>query len=253
MTGSENSDSPQLSVVVPLYNEEDNVAALLVEIEEALGSLDYEIVLVDDGSSDSTVNRIKTGPRVRILSFEENTGQSAATYAGIQAARGEIITLLDGDLQNDPADIPRLLEEIDKGVDLVCGYRANRKDTAFKRLQSRIANAVRSRFTGDGVRDTGCTLKAMRRDCRDALIPFTGMHRFIPALIGGAGFKVGEVAVNHRPRGAGTSKYGGGLKRAIPATRDMFAVRWFLSRRFFYRLKEPATKPRGDGRGDHEG
>ena len=121
---------------------------------------------------------------------------------------------------------------------MVCGYRANRKDTAFKRLQSRIANGIRSRFTGDGVRDTGCTLKAMKRECREALVPFTGMHRFIPALVKGAGYKISETPVHHRARHTGTSKYGGGLKRAIPATRDMFAVRWLLSRRFFYRVKK---------------
>jgi hypothetical protein len=140
-----------------------------------------------------------------------------------------------------------LLEEIDKGADLVCGYRAERKDSPFKRFQSRIANAVRSRFTRDGVRDTGCTLKAMRQPCREALIPFTGMHRFIPALVKGAGFKIVEIPVNHRPRRHGVSKYGFG-NRALVATADMFAVRWFLSRRFSCRLKNstpdssPATR-----------
>ena len=158
-------------------------------------------------------------------------------FAGIHAARGEIIALIDGDLQNDPADIPRLLAEIAKGADLACGYRAKRKDTTFKRLQSRVANFVRSRFTGDGVRDTGCTLKAMRRPCRDALFPFTGMHRFIPALIKGAGFTITEIPVNHRPRQHGVSKYGFG-NRALRATMDMLGVRWLLSRRFSYRLKD---------------
>ena len=157
-------------------------------------------------------------------------------YAGIQAARGEVIVLLDGDLQNDPADIPMLLAEIEKGADLVCGYRAKRKDTVVKQITSLVANCVRSRFTKDGVRDTGCTLKAMRRECRDALVLFYGMHRFIPALIKGAGYKIVEVAVNHRPRTSGVSKYGLG-NRAIKATVDMFGVRWLLSRQVKFRVK----------------
>ncbi|MEM7145533.1 MAG: glycosyltransferase family 2 protein [Verrucomicrobiota bacterium] len=229
---------PKLSIVVPLYNEADNVAPLQDQIDAALEDHDFELILVDDGSSDNTPDRIRRHPHVRVLEFEENTGQSAALYAGIHAATGEIIALLDGDLQNDPADILKLVAEVENGADLACGYRANRKDTPFKRLQSRIANGIRSRFTGDGVRDTGCTLKAMRRDCRDALVPFTGMHRFIPALIKGAGFTISEVPVHHRPRHSGDSKYGGGLKRTIPATRDMFGVKWLLKRRFRYRLKK---------------
>ena len=125
---------------------------------------------------------------------------------------------------------------INNGADLACGYRAKRKDTTFKRIQSRIANAVRSRFTRDGVRDTGCTLKVMRRECREALVPFYGMHRFIPALIKGLGYKVTELAVNHRPRVAGVSKYGFG-NRAWKATCDMFAVRWLLSRQVQIRIR----------------
>ena len=175
--------------------------------------------------------------RVRVIRFEKNTGQSAAMYAGLQAARGASAVLIDGDLQNDPADIPRLLAEIERGADLVCGYRAQRKDTAVKRLTSRIANFVRSRFTRDGVRDTGCTLKAMRRECVSALVPFKGMHRFIPALVKGAGYRLVEIPVNHRARKFGQSKYGLG-NRAIRATTDMFGVRWLLSRRLNYRLRD---------------
>ena len=230
------TESPYLSVVIPLYNEEDNVAPLQEEIAAALGELDYELLLVDDGSTDGTVDKIERGPRVRVLEFEQNCGQSAAMYAGIHAARGQFIALLDGDLQNDPADIAKLLEQIEEGADLACGYRAKRKDTKFKRLQSRVANGVRSRFVGDGVRDTGCTLKVMRRECREGLVPFTGMHRFIPALIKAMGYKVTELPVNHRPRQHGVSKYGFG-NRAIRATRDMFGVRWLNSRRFKIRIK----------------
>lgn len=230
-------ESPAISVVVPLYNEEGNVAELQSQVATALAGQDYELVLVDDGSSDGTVGRVEAGARVRLLRFEKNAGQSAAMHAGIHAARGAVIVTLDGDLQNDPADIPALVARLDDGFDLVCGYRARRKDTAFKRLQSRIANAVRSRFVGDGVRDTGCTLKAMRRECREALLPFNGMHRFIPALIRSMGWRVTEMPVNHRPRVAGVSKYGFG-NRAWRATMDMFGVRWLNSRRVRYRVKE---------------
>lgn len=228
---------PAVSVVIPLFNEEGNIAELQRELAAALAGLDYELVLVDDCSSDQTLARIERGPGVRVIEFAKNTGQSAAMYAGIHAAQGGVIVLLDGDRQNDPADIPRLLAEIEKGADLVCGYRAKRKDSFSKKLTSRVANFVRSRFTGDGVRDTGCTLKAMRRECREALVPFYGMHRFIPALVKGLGYKLVELPVNHRPRTSGVSKYGFG-NRAWKATCDMFAVKWMLSRQIQIRVRK---------------
>jgi glycosyltransferase involved in cell wall biosynthesis len=227
-----------VSVVVPLYNEEENVAILQRELTDALNGLDYEIIFVDDGSRDETVSRIVPDPRIRVLRFEQNAGQSAAIFAGLHTVRSDVAVLIDGDLQNDPADIRRLLAEITNGADLVCGYRAQRKDTAVKRITSRVANFVRSRFTRDGVRDTGCTLKAIRRDCIAALVPFKGMHRFIPALVKGAGYRLVEIPVNHRPRRFGQSKYGLG-NRAVRATIDMFGVRWLLSRRLNYKLREP--------------
>jgi glycosyltransferase involved in cell wall biosynthesis len=223
------SKAPAVSVVVPLYNEEENVPILQAELATALEGLEYEIIFVDDGSTDSTVSCITADPRVRILPFGQNAGQSAAIYEGLHAARGATAVLIDGDLQNDPADIPKLLREIEAGADLVCGYRAERKDTRVKRLTSRIANLVRSRFTKDAVRDTGCTLKAMRRECIETLVPFKGMHRFIPALVKGAGYSLMEIPVNHRPRRFGVSNYGLG-NRAVRATVDMFGVRWLLSR-----------------------
>jgi len=227
-----------VSVVVPLYNEEENVSILQRELTDALTGLHYEIIFVDDGSRDETVSHIVPDPRIRVLRFEKNAGQSAAIFAGLQAVRSEIAVLIDGDLQNDPADIPRLLAEISRGADLVCGYRAQRKDTVVKRITSRVANFVRSRFTRDGVRDTGCTLKAMRRDCIAALVPFKGMHRFIPALVKGAGYRLVEIPVNHRPRRFGQSKYGLG-NRAVRATIDMFGVRWLLSRSLNYKVRQP--------------
>lgn len=221
---------PDFSVVIPLYNEEDNVPLLQQEISTALGGRNYELILVDDGSTDQTAARVQKSDGVRLLRFAKNGGQSAAMIAGMRAAKSGKIVLLDGDLQNDPADIPRLLDELEKGADLVCGYRAKRKDTTVKRITSRVANFVRSRFVGDGIRDTGCTLKALRSECVEALVPFKGVHRFIPALIKNAGFRIVEIPVNHRARRFGESKYGLG-NRAIRATTDMLGVRWLQSRR----------------------
>ena len=234
---TEEPGSPAVSVVAPLFNEEESISILQQELSVALQGVDSEIIFVDDGSIDRTAERIEAAPNVRVIRFEKNTGQSAAIYAGLHAARGAIAVLIDGDLQNDPADIPRLLSEIARGADLVCGYRAQRRDTRVKRLTSRIANAVRSRFTKDGVRDTGCTLKAMRRECAGELVPFKGMHRFIPALIRGGGYRLIEISVNHRPRRFGQTKYGFG-SRALRATVDMFGVRWLLSRRLNYKIRD---------------
>lgn len=229
-------NTPDFSVVIPLYNEADNIAILQKEVGDALAGHNYELILVDDGSTDETVPRIDRKPEVRVLQFKKNAGQSAAMLAGMQAAQAPIVVLLDGDLQNDPRDIPLLLAEINKGADLACGYRAKRRDTVVKKITSRVANFVRSRFVGDGVRDTGCTLKAMRRQCVGALIPFKGVHRFIPALVKNAGYRVVEIPVNHRARQYGVSKYGLG-NRAIRATTDMLGVRWLQSRRVDYEVK----------------
>ncbi|HCN78243.1 MAG TPA: glycosyltransferase [Verrucomicrobiales bacterium] len=231
------SSAPALSVVVPLYNEQDNVARLQEEIAAALRGLDYEVVLVDDGSTDGTVARVRPDARTRLVEFERNAGQSAAMHAGIHDARGAVIAMLDGDLQNAPADIPAMLNRLDEGWDLVCGWRVSRQDSMFKRLQSRVANTVRSRFVRDHVHDTGCTLKVMRRECREALLPFNGMHRFIPALVAAMGWRVTEMPVSHRPRLHGASKYGFG-NRAWRATMDMFGVRWLNSRRVVARRKD---------------
>src|SRR2546423_9801367 len=228
--------SPAVSVVVPVFNEEENMSILQSELRAALSGVDYEIVFVDDGSTDRSAEKIEGASNVRLVRFQKNTGQSAALYAGVHAARGRTIVMIDSDLQNDPADIPRLLEEISRGADLVCGYRAKRKDPITKRLTSWVANFVRSRFTKDYVRDTGCTLKAMRRECIDALVPFKGMHRFIPALIRGAGYRLVEITVKHCPRGVGGAKYGFG-SGAVRATVEIFGVRWLLSRRLNYKIR----------------
>jgi len=234
---SNSSHSPAISIVIPVFNEEENMSILQSELRAALAGLDYELVFVDDGSVDRSIEKIESAPNVRVLRFEKNAGQSAALYAGLKAAHGANIAMIDSDLQNDPADIPKLLAEISRGADLVCGYRSRRKDTMVKRLTSRIANFVRSRYTKDGVRDTGCTLKAMRHECVGALIPFKGMHRFIPALVKGAGYRLVEIPVNHRPRRFGQTKYGFG-SRAVRATADMVGVRWLLSRRLNYKVRD---------------
>jgi dolichol-phosphate mannosyltransferase len=228
---------PDFSVVIPLYNEAENIPDLQSEIRAALAGRNYELILVDDGSTDGTAARVVKGEDVQLLQFRKNAGQSAAMLAGMRKASAPVIVLLDGDLQNDPADIPKLLAEIDRGADLVCGYRAKRQDSGMKKITSRVANFVRSRFVGDGVRDTGCTLKAMRRECVTALVPFKGVHRFIPALIKSAGFRIVEMPVNHRPRRFGFSKYGLG-NRAMRATLDMLGVRWLQARQLDYALRD---------------
>ena len=226
-----------LSVVIPLFNEEDNIAPLQAELATALAGREYELVLVDDCSTDKTLERIVRGPGVRVIAFEKNTGQSAAMYVGCNEAKGDIIVLLDGDRQNDPNDIPLMLAKLEEGYDLVCGWRVKRQDNWSKKISSRIANFVRSRFTRDGIHDTGCSLKVMRTKCRESLFLFRGMHRFIPALVKGLGYKITELPTHHRPRVAGVSKYGFG-SRAVKATCDMFAVRWFLSRQIEVRIRQ---------------
>lgn len=226
-----------LSIVIPLFNEEDNIAPLQDELAAALAGRDYELILVDDCSTDKTLDRIQRAPNVRVIEFTRNTGQSAAMYVGIHAAKGDITIFLDGDRQNDPSDIVKMLGKLDEGYDLVCGWRVNRQDNWSKKISSRIANFVRSRFTRDGVHDTGCSLKVLRTECRDSLFLFRGMHRFIPALVKGLGYRVTEMPTHHRPRTAGVSKYGFG-SRAFKATCDMFAVRWFLSRQLQVRTRK---------------
>jgi len=234
---NEVTESPALSVVVPLYNEEANVLILQEELRAALTGLDYEIIFVDDGSVDHTAERIEAAGNIRLIRFEKNSGQSAAIYAGLTTARGGTLVIIVGALQTGPAGILELPAENVRGADLVCGYRVKRRDTLVKRATSWIANTVRSRYTKDGVRDTGCTLKAIRRECVSTLLPFKGMHRFIPALVKAAGYRLVEVPVNHRARRFGQSKYGLG-NRALRATIDMFGVRWLLSRRLNYKIRE---------------
>ena len=231
--------NPQLSVVVPVCNEAQNVAPLAREIETALAGLRYEMIFVDDGSTDDTLVMLR-GLRasglnsLRIIRHSFRSGQSAAVASGVRAAHAPWIATLDGDGQNDPADIPRLLaarnapENAD--VQLIAGNRTTRRDTAFRRLQSRVANGVRSRMLGDGTPDTGCGIKLFARAAFVDLPYFDHMHRFLPALFQRQGRRVISVSVGHRPRARGVSKYGM-FDRLWVGIVDIYGVRW-LRRRY---------------------
>ena len=228
--------APQLevSVVIPLYNEEGNVEPLLAELMECLRKLGrhYEVICVDDGSSDGTFAALSHAarlyPALRVVRFRRNFGQTAAMSAGIEAARGAVIVPMDGDLQNDPADIVRLLAELDRGHDVVSGWRRNRKDKEFgRKLPSRIANHLISSVSGVRLHDYGCSLKAYRREVLDGVRLYGEMHRFIPIYASWQGARVTEMEVNHRARHAGNSKYG--LGRTFKVVLDLLVVKFLAS------------------------
>ena len=240
---------PELSVIVPCFNEEANVPLLGQELREELtaaGIESYEVIYVDDGSTDGTAKQtreeVERGPagRFRLLRLAGNCGQSTAVEVGIRHARGAILVVMDGDLQNPPADIPKLLAPIlDDSADCACGWRTTRRagDGWYRRVQSDIANAVRNWLTGEDIHDSGCGFRAFRRECVERVKLFRGMHRFLPTLIHLEGFRVVEVPVGHRPRFHETSKYGI-WNRAFVALRDAFAVRWMRSRVVRWRVVE---------------
>jgi glycosyltransferase involved in cell wall biosynthesis len=232
----------ELSLVIPAYNERENLAPLLDEIGAVLGDRPYEVIVIDDGSTDGTFETLKflrtEHPQLRVIAFERNAGQTAAFAAGFRAAAAPVVVTLDADLQNDPADIPKLVETLQRtGATAVAGYRATRRDTAWKRLQSRIANGIRNRLNGEVIRDTGCSLKAFRTEAVRALPLFAGMHRFLPTLIKMQGGSVTEVPVGHRPRRHGATKYGM-WNRVLRSLVDAFAVRWMQRRAIRYRIRE---------------
>jgi len=226
---------PQLSLVVPAFNEEENLGELVAEIRAAVGptGLEWELLLIDDGSTDGSLAAMRrlaaAEPRIRILRHKRNAGQSAALAHGFRAARGELVATLDADLQNDPADLPRLLAELDRGFDVVSGVRVERRDGFVRRASSRIANAVRNWATDESITDVGCSLKVYRAEFLRDLPMFTGMHRFLPTLVRWNGARVTEVPVRHRPRRHGVGKYGIG-NRLFRALADLFAVRWMRKR-----------------------
>jgi len=225
----------QLSIVVPVRNEQDNILPLLAEIHAALEGREFEVIYVDDGSGDASAQRLaaamKTYPRLRVIAHRESCGQSTALLTGVRAARGEWIATLDGDGQNDPADIPKLMaaRESAPGVTLFAGYRKARRDTWLKRIASRIANGVRSRLLGDATPDTGCGLKLFRRATFLELPYFDHMHRFLPALVQRHGGATISVPVNHRPRTRGVSNYGV-LDRLWVGIVDLAGVAWLQRR-----------------------
>ncbi len=232
-----------ISVVVPFHNEEANVEPLAAEIREALAVLtdfDYECVFVNDASSDGTAERIDalagSDPRVRGVHLRVNQGQSAALVAGMQRARGAYILTLDGDLQNDPADFPRILEMLEE-YDCVFGYRSHRRDTWVRRWSSVAANRIRMALLWDGIRDAGCGTKGFRRACVAYVPPFNGAHRFMGALMRAAGFSVAQCPVNHRPRLHGTSNYGVN-NRLWRSIYDLIGVRWLCRRYVRLNIKE---------------
>jgi dolichol-phosphate mannosyltransferase len=227
-----------LSVVVPAHNERDNVGPLVGEIEAALTPLgiEWEAIFVDDRSRDDTLAVLQglkaSHPRLRVLAQRSQSGQSTAIRSGVKAARGAWIATLDGDGQNDPADIPKLLAQRDAGdprVKLYAGWRVDRKDSGSKRWASKIANAIRSRLLQDQTPDTGCGIKLFERELFLDLPYFDHMHRYLPALVKRAGFEVLSVPVNHRPRGAGVSKYNN-LQRAWVGLADLRGVAWLIRR-----------------------
>lgn len=229
--------SPQLSVVVPVFNEQDNVAPLVGEIVAALrGRFDFEIVYVDDCSRDATLQRLQAlkaeVPELRVIRHLRQSGQSTAIRNGVKAARGPWIATLDGDGQNDPADIPKLVaarDAADTDVKLFAGWRVERRDSGSKRWASRVANAIRTRMLRDDTPDTGCGIKLFERAAFLELPYFDHMHRYLPALMQRAGFRTVSVPVNHRHRTAGVSKYNN-LGRALVGVRDLRGVAWLIQR-----------------------
>jgi dolichol-phosphate mannosyltransferase len=233
-------DTPFFSVVIPVYNEAENIEPMVREIVAAFAGRpeSFEALFVDDASSDGSVALLEKlaqevgahNGTIRCLRHRRNFGQSAAVATGLRAARGEWIGTLDGDGQNDPADLPTMLDQARQlGVDCVTGVRAKRQDTALRKISSRLANRFRDWLTGDRVTDSACGVRVLRAACVPELPVFNGLHRFMPTLLRAKGFTVAEMAVNHRPRLAGVSKYGvhNRLWRGI---RDCFGVRWFVVR-----------------------
>jgi glycosyltransferase involved in cell wall biosynthesis len=242
MSQPQTDASLDLSVVIPIYNERENLVPLEEKLNETLPKLDlnYEIVFVDDGSLDGSDVLIRTlkekNSHLRLIRFAKNFGQSAAFVAGFRAARGRIIVTMDADLQNDPADIPSLLEKIEE-FDVVCGWRHQRNDPWIKKISSKVANAVRNRLSDETIADTGCSLKAFRRECFDNIILFNGMHRFFPTLIKMEGFRVTQVKVSHHSRLHGLSKYN--IRNRLWASwNDLMGVRWLKKRRLHFNVVE---------------
>ncbi|MGB9627346.1 MAG: glycosyltransferase family 2 protein [Thermodesulfobacteriota bacterium] len=231
-----------LSVVVPVFNEEENLPILIPKLVEVLNrlGLSYEMIFVDDRSSDASRSILKEMASkyfsLRIIGLKKNKGLSTALIVGMREARGERIVTLDSDLQNDPEDIPRLLEYLDR-YDMATGWRQKREDPWLKRVSSKIANWIRNQISGESIQDSACTLRAFKRECLEDLPVFNGMHRFLPTLIKMKGYQVIEVPVSHHPRRFGKSKYNI-RNRMVRSFVDLLAVRWMKRRQIKYDIEE---------------
>jgi dolichol-phosphate mannosyltransferase len=231
-----------ISVVVPVYNEEENLPVLIPQLHDVLRGLGktYEMIFIDDGSTDRSRRLLKEMvppyPEIRVLGFKRNCGETAAGAAGLKEARGEIVITIDADLQNDPKDIPRMLEYL-KDYDMVTGWRQKREDSWVKRITSKIANKIRNSLSGEEIRDSGCTFRAYKRECLQNLKLYKGMHRFMPTLVKMEGFRVIEIPIAHHPRKFGVSKYTT-WNRMWRAFIDLLAVKWMKSRHIHYDIEE---------------
>ena len=231
-----------ISVVIPVYNEVESLRPLTAEVLGAMQGVgrEFEILYVDDGSRDGSRELMRQlaaeHPEIHFVGFKKNCGQTSAMAAGFKHAKGDIVVTLDADMQNDPRDIPKLLEKLGE-YDVVCGWRQKRHDTLVRRVSSRVANYVRNKLSDEQIVDVGCSLKAYKKECVDNIKLFEGMHRFLPTLVKLEGYSVVEVPVNHRQRTLGTSKYGI-RNRIMKAFLDLLAVRWMKKRYIRYEIEE---------------
>jgi dolichol-phosphate mannosyltransferase len=244
--------NPRFSVVIPCYNEEGNLPVLIERITEAIAPLavSYEIVITDDCSTDDSWPRLQemahADPRLRAQRFASNCGESAAVWAGIKSARGDYVITMDADLQNDPAEIPRFVRALER-FDCVSGSRVQTRghgDNILRVVTSRVGNAVRNWLSGDQISDSGCTYRAFKRECAENLVPFSGMHRFMPTLIKMEGYRVGEIPIVNHPRHAGRSHYG--FWNRLIFLQDLLAVRWMKKRKIRYEIAECVEAPQAN-------
>ncbi|MCF6150630.1 MAG: glycosyltransferase family 2 protein [Candidatus Kuenenia sp.] len=230
---------PDISIIIPLYNEVENIEPLANAIINALKGYVYEVIIVDDGSTDGSNEKLKelcvNYANFRTIRLKRNAGQTAAMDAGFKRAKGKYVVSMDADLQNDPTDIPKLLEQL-KWYDMACGWRLKRNDPLIKRISSKVANYIRNKLSWEDIKDTGCSLKAYRRECLGKIKLFNGMHRFLPTLFKMEGFSVTEIIVSHHPRKYGRSKYGVS-NRAVRAFIDLLVIRWMKKRKLCYEVE----------------
>ena len=233
----------EVSIIAPAFNEVDNVQPLVERIRDVFVPLNivFEAIIVDDAGTDGTRERLlelaRQYPWLRVISLVSNSGQTAAMDAGFRAARGRIWATVDADMQNDPGEIPRLMAMLSAEVDMVNGWRQKRSDNALRLIQTKIANGIRNRLSGENIKDSACSLKVYKRQCLEGLTLYKGMHRFFPTLVKMRGFKVIEVPVSHHPRAHGVTKYKFG-SRVIRAFVDLLAVRWMKKRQLHYQARD---------------